>query len=118
MNLLQNYAPERLPMAYRDWNFLPLYLHSLEPYDRLVQKSLNFARATCCGFCCATASQESKEIIKMKPSQSNSGSGLDNLGFIRGDQVDEMTKSTHPIGPAGVNVVVVERDEDVEQTQL
>nr|XP_011417351.2 sodium-dependent phosphate transport protein 2B [Crassostrea gigas] len=38
VNLLQVKAPQCLPKQLRTWNFLPSWLHSLEPYDRVISK--------------------------------------------------------------------------------
>lgn len=34
INILQSKAPKFLPEVLKNWNFLPLYMHSLKPYDR------------------------------------------------------------------------------------
>ena len=36
INVMQSYLTTRkfLPKFLRDWDFLPLFMHSLEPYDR------------------------------------------------------------------------------------
>ncbi|CAG7816189.1 unnamed protein product, partial [Allacma fusca] len=115
LNLLQDYAPEQLPEVFRNWNFLPLYLHSLEPCDKLVQKALDLARQTCCGSCCAAASQESNEIMTM-PSQSSSV-GLDNLGFIRGDHSEETGNNCGSSNVGSINKIQ-KKDQNIEQTQL
>ena len=36
VNILQRKVPKMLPNILKDWEFLPLPLHSLEPYDRLI----------------------------------------------------------------------------------
>ena len=36
VNILQRKAPKMLPKVLKDWEFLPMPLHSLEPYDRLI----------------------------------------------------------------------------------
>lgn len=38
VNLLQNKKPFWLPIILRNWNFLPIALRSLEPYDRIIMK--------------------------------------------------------------------------------
>ena len=43
VNLLQRKRPEWLPRKLRDWTFLPIYLRSLKPLDRLFNRM--------CGFC-------------------------------------------------------------------
>ena len=34
VNVLQEYKPCWLPEKLQDWTFLPLWLHSLKPYDK------------------------------------------------------------------------------------
>lgn len=34
VNILQKYKPHWLPEKLQDWSFLPLWLHSLKPYDK------------------------------------------------------------------------------------
>ena len=34
VNILQEHKPQWLPEKLQDWNFLPLWLHSLKPYDK------------------------------------------------------------------------------------
>ena len=36
VNVMQRKNPKFLPSKLRDWDFLPLFLHSLEPYDRVI----------------------------------------------------------------------------------
>jgi len=36
INVMQSKCPNRLPPVLRNWNWLPLGLHTLEPYDRVV----------------------------------------------------------------------------------
>jgi sodium-dependent phosphate cotransporter len=56
VNILQVKTPQCLPRKLRNWNFLPLWLHSLEPYDKVVGK---FLCVKCCRNC-----QDEKQIIK------------------------------------------------------
>ncbi|XDV14745.1 hypothetical protein PO909_014942 [Leuciscus waleckii] len=59
VNILQKHKPQWLPSALRSWNFLPLWAHSLEPWDRVV--SIMAARCCCCCKCCnVTAEDEEK----------------------------------------------------------
>lgn len=37
-NVLQRHRPAWLPSCLRSWAWLPLWLHSLEPWDRLVSR--------------------------------------------------------------------------------
>ncbi len=50
VNILQKHKPQWLPSALRSWDFLPLWAHSLEPWDRVV--TIMAARCCCCCKCC------------------------------------------------------------------
>ena len=45
---LQRRRPEALPATLRDWLFLPAWMRSLEPYDRLVCAPVSKAMPACC----------------------------------------------------------------------
>ncbi|KAM3910809.1 sodium-dependent phosphate transport protein 2C [Leptodactylus fuscus] len=53
INILKKRWPKVLPPFLRTWDFLPIWLHSLEPYDRLIFKT--------CGCCCKKCSQHSDD---------------------------------------------------------
>lgn len=44
VNLLQSHSPTHLPQCLRNWDFLPLWMHSLKPLDKLITK----ATVLCC----------------------------------------------------------------------
>ena len=44
VNVLQNNKPSWLPKILQTWLFLPLFLRSLEPYNRVVTKMLCCAK--------------------------------------------------------------------------
>ncbi|XP_061832934.2 solute carrier family 34 member 2a [Nerophis lumbriciformis] len=50
VNALQKRKPGCLPACLRTWDFLPLWAHSLEPWDRLV--GVVAAKCCCCCKCC------------------------------------------------------------------
>ncbi|XP_057187094.1 solute carrier family 34 member 2a [Triplophysa rosa] len=50
VNVLQKHKPQWLPSCLRSWDFLPLWAHSLEPWDRVVV--VMAARCCCCCKCC------------------------------------------------------------------
>ncbi|XP_061883307.1 solute carrier family 34 member 2a [Entelurus aequoreus] len=50
VNVLQKRKPGCLPACLRTWDFLPLWAHSLEPWDRLV--GVVAAKCCCCCKCC------------------------------------------------------------------
>jgi len=64
---LQSKAPNYLPRILKDWNFLPIWLHSLDPWDALVMSAV--------GCCCRKKSENDdlKEvIINMAPKDNKS----------------------------------------------
>ncbi|ODM97835.1 Sodium-dependent phosphate transport protein 2A [Orchesella cincta] len=62
LNLLQNCKPHALPDQLRTWNFLPIWLRSLEPYDRIVNQVVQFFARTCCASCCKTAAPQQYQL--------------------------------------------------------
>ncbi|KAI4901958.1 hypothetical protein NFI96_005368 [Prochilodus magdalenae] len=50
VNFVRARWPHRLPSCLRNWDFLPLWARSLEPWDRLVTAVI--ARCCCCCKCC------------------------------------------------------------------
>nr|WBU86605.1 solute carrier family 34 member 2 alpha [Ctenopharyngodon idella] len=59
VNILQKHKPQWLPSALRSWNFLPLWAHSLEPWDRVV--SIMAARCCCCCKCCNVTEEDEEK---------------------------------------------------------
>jgi len=77
INLMQKKKPEYLPALLQDWEFCPLPLHSLEPYDRVI-----VACATkCCG-CCECVHNLRRDTVLMEGQQE--GGGVDNPGLVVG----------------------------------
>lgn len=50
INILQQRKPASLPPALRSWDFLPLWVHSLEPWDKVVD-ALTAKCCRCCKSC-------------------------------------------------------------------
>lgn len=44
VNKLQSSRPDWLPAKLKTWNWLPVWLRSLQPYDDVIDKILNFCR--------------------------------------------------------------------------
>ncbi|NXN81768.1 NPT2B protein, partial [Bombycilla garrulus] len=51
INVMQKRRPHSLPEKLQNWDFLPLWMHSLEPWDNIIMSSLAFCGKHCCGFC-------------------------------------------------------------------
>ncbi|XP_052766305.1 sodium-dependent phosphate transport protein 2B-like [Mya arenaria] len=70
IKVIQNKAPGCLPVVLRDWKFLPKWLRSLEPADRVIQKVVRFL--PCCRACCKQeANKNSSEVIKSPMDSTN-----------------------------------------------
>lgn len=41
VNVLQAHSPHRLPSKLQSWDFLPQWMHSLKPLDRLIARALS-----------------------------------------------------------------------------
>jgi len=61
INVLQRSRPQCLPVALRSWDFLPLWMHSLDPADGVVTAVLAFCRRTCCCCCCRDEPSKNEE---------------------------------------------------------
>jgi hypothetical protein len=67
INVIQRRKPHWLPIKLRTWSFLPLWMHSLEPADRLVQKATSYLSKFCC--CCRRHGDKVPEVIPDKEMQ-------------------------------------------------
>ncbi|CAB4059739.1 SLC34A [Lepeophtheirus salmonis] len=59
VTLVQNYKPSFLPPVLRNWNFLPIYLRSLEPIDNFLKSKICFKLCRCRN--CFTDPESGKE---------------------------------------------------------
>uniref|UniRef100_A0A9L0SWB5 Sodium-dependent phosphate transport protein 2B n=1 Tax=Equus caballus TaxID=9796 RepID=A0A9L0SWB5_HORSE len=50
LRLLQSRCPRILPRKLQNWNFLPLWMHSLKPWDNLISQLTDCCQTRCC--CC------------------------------------------------------------------
>lgn len=67
INMAQQRKPECLPPALRSWDFLPLWVHSLEPWDKVVD-ALTVKCCRCCKSCDAAPGNTGNQ-----PMERNSG---------------------------------------------
>ncbi|XP_065340696.1 sodium-dependent phosphate transport protein 2B-like [Cloeon dipterum] len=70
INLLQNRFPKALPPFLRTWDWLPLWMRSIEPADRLISKL--------CGCCVKDMTEDEKEEIA-KNEELNEAKGIENI---------------------------------------
>ncbi|XP_012407755.1 sodium-dependent phosphate transport protein 2B isoform X2 [Sarcophilus harrisii] len=69
MNLLQAHCPQILPKKLQTWDFLPLWMHSLQPWDRVVSLLMSYLqlRGRCrCSKCCDPVEEEKAIKIPIK----------------------------------------------------
>ncbi|XP_037685454.1 sodium-dependent phosphate transport protein 2B isoform X2 [Choloepus didactylus] len=56
LRILQSRCPRVLPRKLQNWNFLPLWMHSLKPWDNLISLLASCCQrrcCCCCRVCCA-----------------------------------------------------------------
>ena len=61
INYIQNKKPKCLPNFLLTWEFLPLPLRSLEPYDKVIKKA--------CFCCCKKLLQNNNDTNKVHPEE-------------------------------------------------
>lgn len=62
INVLQTKAPHVLPEVLENWKWAPKWLRSLEPYDRVVTKIVNFVNTKLC--CCRGGDGNHEDVPK------------------------------------------------------
>ena len=85
INVMQNKRPQWLPRILKNWNFLPLWMHSLDPVDKFLRK----AGSSLCG-CCA----ERFSFLAVRPDAKIEGKGLE--AVVVSTQVNQ--ESTDHVG--------------------
>jgi len=92
VNLLQNHRPQWLPKTLRTWKFLPVWMRSLQPYDKFFTKYL---LCTCCCKGAVEAMNEKDNDITPDSSVLEDVSvseGRDNKAYEIGDEERDFTK--------------------------
>ncbi|KAM7012134.1 sodium-dependent phosphate transport protein 2B-like [Tautogolabrus adspersus] len=65
VNVMQSRCMHYLPKGLRSWDFLPLPLHSMEPWDTMVTTTFGFCgrRCCCCCRCSNCCNKQEEEMI-------------------------------------------------------
>lgn len=81
INVLQKWKPGWLPTVLRSWEFLPLWAHSLDPWDKVV--GVVTAKCCCCCKCCQIAGedQEHKDNESVRSDKKPHTEVYDNLAI-------------------------------------
>ncbi|XP_047430686.1 sodium-dependent phosphate transport protein 2B-like isoform X2 [Mugil cephalus] len=62
INMLQKRKPGCLPSRLRSWDFLPVWAHSLAPWDKVI--CVIIAKCCCCCKCCQIASDNQEHRVQ------------------------------------------------------
>uniref|UniRef100_A0A8C2N915 Sodium-dependent phosphate transport protein 2B n=1 Tax=Capra hircus TaxID=9925 RepID=A0A8C2N915_CAPHI len=87
LKILQSCCPGSLPQKLRSWDFLPLWMRSLEPWDKLITSLTSCFQRRCC--CCCRCCEDLEEV---KDEPVKSPEAFDNLAMDKEAQ-DGVTKS-------------------------
>uniref|UniRef100_UPI0037E741FA solute carrier family 34 member 2a n=1 Tax=Semicossyphus pulcher TaxID=241346 RepID=UPI0037E741FA len=89
INVLQKRKPGCLPAALRSWDFLPLWAHSLAPWDKVV--GVITAKCCCCCKCCKLPAddQEHEEKELSENGEKPYTEVYDNLAMIAEEEENE-----------------------------
>jgi sodium-dependent phosphate cotransporter len=87
INILQSKRPRWLPAVLRNWNFLPLPLHSLQPYDDVLTICFKSAFYQKVCRCCKQTSTSVEPVDYKESSFSRNVSEVDVAQVVAGDDV-------------------------------
>uniref|UniRef100_A0A3Q3BID6 Solute carrier family 34 member 2a n=1 Tax=Kryptolebias marmoratus TaxID=37003 RepID=A0A3Q3BID6_KRYMA len=92
INVLQKRKPGCLPAALRSWDFLPLWAHSLAPWDKVV--GVLAAKCCCCCKCCQVANEEQEHKVQESVENSTNGhtAAYDNPAMSADKEVENEIK--------------------------
>nr|XP_006207069.2 sodium-dependent phosphate transport protein 2B isoform X1 [Vicugna pacos] len=108
IRLLQSRCPRALPRKLQNWDFLPLWMHSLKPWDRVISTLTSCCQqrcCCCCGVCCRVCCQLCgcpnccrcsgccKDLEEVQDVPIKSPQAFDNMAMDKEDQ-DGVPKST------------------------
>ncbi|KAK1175618.1 sodium-dependent phosphate transport protein 2B-like [Acipenser oxyrinchus oxyrinchus] len=86
INIMQSKWPQYLPRVLKNWDFLPLWMHSMKPWDRKVTSVMSFCRGHCC---CCNCCRKNIDKVEKKTSLEV----YDNLALENEDH--DTKKTTH-----------------------
>ncbi|XP_078266877.1 sodium-dependent phosphate transport protein 2B-like [Rhinoraja longicauda] len=90
INVMQTKCPRYLPKVLQTWNFLPIWFHSLRPWDRVVQRATICCSSRCfrkCGCC----KKNDDENVDKKEKQARSLEVYDNPVILENEKKDIKT---------------------------
>merc|ERR1719245_171240 len=78
INILQSKRPEWLPERLKNWDFLPLWMHSLDPLDKVIRR---IGTACCCGRKCQCLNVDENEMDSLNTNTHRNSNGNDNYAL-------------------------------------
>uniref|UniRef100_A0A8D0B3P8 Sodium-dependent phosphate transport protein 2B n=1 Tax=Salvator merianae TaxID=96440 RepID=A0A8D0B3P8_SALMN len=69
INILQRKKPHLLSEKLQNWDFLPMWMHSLEPWDKVISATNSACKKYCCSCCKRGTGQNKEEVAKEKSSK-------------------------------------------------
>uniref|UniRef100_A0A3B3WTG3 Solute carrier family 34 member 2a n=1 Tax=Poecilia mexicana TaxID=48701 RepID=A0A3B3WTG3_9TELE len=92
INVLQKRKPGFLPAGLRSWDFLPLWAHSLDPWDKVVVAFT--AKCCCCCKCCQGSNDDQghEEQESVEQSTEMQKAAYDNPAMAVEKEVEDETK--------------------------
>lgn len=111
VNVMQTHSPSRLPTRLQTWDFLPQWMRSFKPLDRLITKA-----TVCCGAANEAECRGGEENIHTQtaPVDSKQGSTLRKTEFAYDNPVLDHLDETRP----GVRVFKLKGLERCNSTPL
>lgn len=90
INVLQKHKPGCLPSVLRNWDFLPLWAHSLAPWDRVVDVFVT--KCCCCCKCCQPPVDEEKQMEEKKSHEAYDNPAMETEGEVENDTNSKLDK--------------------------
>uniref|UniRef100_A0A3Q1EFB8 Solute carrier family 34 member 2a n=1 Tax=Acanthochromis polyacanthus TaxID=80966 RepID=A0A3Q1EFB8_9TELE len=91
INVLQKRKPGCLPAALRSWDFLPLWAHSLAPWDKVI--GVITAKCCCCCKCCQVSSNDQEHGVQESAEKNKKVHTVyDNLAMSAEKEVEDEIK--------------------------
>ncbi|XP_007550819.1 PREDICTED: sodium-dependent phosphate transport protein 2B-like [Poecilia mexicana] len=95
INVMQSRCPRFLPKVLRSWDFLPLPLHSMAPWDKVVTTSMFFCSKYCCCCCkCSSCCRKDEEAERISRASRKSLAMYDNPAMSRDEEKMEHERAT------------------------
>ncbi|XP_051892991.1 sodium-dependent phosphate transport protein 2B-like isoform X1 [Pristis pectinata] len=90
INIMQRKCPRFLPKVLQTWDFLPIWMHSLEPWDRVIQRVMACCSTRCFGKC-GCCKKNDEESLDKTEKQSKSFEVYENPVILENEEQDIKT---------------------------